>query len=31
VEHRAYSEALQLFAEERIEIRDNRTVIKGNI
>ena len=28
VEHQTYSEALQLFAEERIEIRDNRTVIK---
>lgn len=29
VEHQTYSEALQLFAEERIEIKDNRTYIKG--
>ncbi len=28
VEHQAYSEALQLFAEERVEIKDNRTFIK---
>ena len=29
VEHEAYSEALQLFAEDKIEIRDNRTFIKS--
>jgi phosphoribosylglycinamide formyltransferase 1 len=28
VEHQAYSEALQLFAEERVEIKDNRAFIK---
>lgn len=28
VEHQTYSEALQLFAEERVEIRDNRAFIK---
>jgi phosphoribosylglycinamide formyltransferase-1 len=31
VEHQAYSEALQLFAEERVEIKDSRAFIKGNI
>jgi len=28
VEHQTYSEAIQLFAEDKIEIRDNRTFIK---
>lgn len=28
VEHQAYSEALQLFAEEKVEIKDNRAFIK---
>ncbi len=28
VEHQTYSEALQLFAEERVGIKDNRTFIK---
>ncbi len=28
VEHQTYSEALQLFAEERVEIKDNRAFIK---
>jgi len=29
VEHEAYSEAIQLLAEDKIEIRDNRTFIKS--
>jgi len=29
VEHEAYSEALQLFAEDKIEIRDNRSFIRS--
>jgi phosphoribosylglycinamide formyltransferase-1 len=29
VEHQTYSEALQLFAEERVEIKDNRAFIKS--
>ncbi len=29
VEHQAYSDAIQLFAEDKIEIRDNRTFIRN--